>query len=100
MRIHGGFGTGSVEDRDRLKTESNSSSQTTGAGPVVSAGQASVVVSAGAKELSAAASRGDAARSERVANVRAQVQAGTYPIDRQKLAENIADDELMRAGQK
>jgi flagellar biosynthesis anti-sigma factor FlgM len=99
MRING-FGTGSIEDRDRVKTESNSSSATTGTESSSRASQASVVVSAGAQELSAAVTRGDAARSERVAHVRAQVAAGTYPIDKQRLAENIADDELMRAGQR
>jgi flagellar biosynthesis anti-sigma factor FlgM len=99
MRING-FGTGSVEDRDRVKTESNSSSATAGTESQGRAGQASVVVSAGTQELTAAVTRGDAARSERVANVRAQVASGTYPIDRQRLAENIADDELMRAGQR
>jgi flagellar biosynthesis anti-sigma factor FlgM len=99
MRIQG-FGTGSIEDRDRPKTDTSSSGQVTGTDSSARAGQASVVVSAGAQEISAAVTRGDAARGERVAAVRAQVQAGTYQIDKQKLAENIADDELLRAGRK
>ena len=99
MRING-FGTGSVEDRDRPKPESSSRGNVAGTDSSAHAGQASVVVSAGAQEISAAVSRGNVARGERVASVRAQVQSGTYPIDRQKLAENIADDELMRAGRR
>ena len=89
MRIHG-LGTGSVEERDRSKTES--ADKTSAKDP------ASVVVSQGAKDLSAAGSRAHAARAERVAQVREKVQNGTYQVDRQKLAERIADDELARAG--
>jgi negative regulator of flagellin synthesis FlgM len=91
MRING-FGTGSVEDRERPKAD-----PATTAAPA-KGGESSVIVSPGAQVLSAAVSRGDAARSERVAAVREQVQSGTYQVDRQKLAERIADDELVRAG--
>ena len=91
MRING-LGTGSVEDRERSKVESAEKA------PATDASQASVVVSPGTRDLSAAASRADAARAERVSAVRDKVQAGTYQVDRQKLAEGIADDELARAG--
>jgi len=94
MRIHG-FGTSSVEERERAKTESATPSSGTGSDAKT---QASVVVSHGAQQISAAVSRSDSARSQRVAEVRAQVQAGTYSIDRDKLAAKIADDELLRQG--
>jgi len=55
-------------------------------------------VASGTQVLSAAVSRDSAVRSERVASVRAQIQSGTYAIDRDKLANRIADDELERAG--
>jgi len=92
MRIHG-FGTSSVEERERAKTESATPSSGTDA-----KSQASVVVSHGAQQISAAVSRSDSARTQRVAEVRAQVQAGTYVIDRDRLAAKIADDELGRQG--
>jgi flagellar biosynthesis anti-sigma factor FlgM len=92
MRIHG-FGTGSVEERDRSKAEPNAQVPAADAGD-----REAVVVSSGTQMLSAAVTRGSAARSERVATVRSQVQSGTYHIDRDKLANRIADDELERAG--
>jgi len=92
MRIHG-FGAGSIEERERAKSE-----PTTPAPAMKAGGQESVVVSDGAREVSAAVARQSAARSERVASVRAQVQSGSYKIDRDRLAERLADDELARAG--
>ena len=92
MRIHG-FGTGSVEERDRSKAEPNAQVP-----PSQGGDRDAVVVSSGTQMLSAAVSRGSAVRSERVASVRAQIQSGTYVIDRDKLANRIADDELERAG--
>ncbi len=93
MRIHG-FGAGSIEERERAKTTEPATPA-----PAAKRGeQDSVVVSSVAREISAAVARQTAARSERVATVRAQVESGSYPIDKDKLAERLADDELARAG--
>ncbi len=59
-----------------------------------------VVVNIG--EAAGGASRASARLSEEVAarleEVRSQLQAGTYGIDFERLAERIASDELARAG--
>ncbi|MSP59501.1 MAG: flagellar biosynthesis anti-sigma factor FlgM [Myxococcales bacterium] len=59
-----------------------------------------VVVSTQATALSAAAGERQAARAERVADVRARVQSGGYRVDVRKLAERIADDELARGARR
>ena len=91
MRING-FGAGAIEERDRAKTETTSQPPSK-----KSSGQASVVVSSAAQEISAAVAQQSAARTQRVAAVRAQVQSGSYKVDKDTLAERLADDELARA---
>ena len=92
MRIHG-FGSAGIEDRERAKADATAQGQDSGK----TSGQDPVVVSSGAQEITAAVARQSAARSQRVAAVRAQVESGTYKVDKDKLAERLADDELARA---
>lgn len=75
------------------RLESQSSATTTKAheGVVVSA---SVGLS-GAREVNR-----EAQLAERIAEARAQIRAGTYKIDPEKLAERLLDEELARAGRK
>ena len=53
-------------------------------------------------ESSGAAARAltadDAARAARIAEVKAQIESGGYPLDFQRLADTIVADELARGG--
>jgi anti-sigma28 factor (negative regulator of flagellin synthesis) len=57
------------------------------------------VVAPHTDEVSAAEDRGRSAHASHIATVRAQLQAGTYKVDREALASKMADDELARSGQ-
>jgi len=57
-----------------------------------------VVVSARAKKLSTHATESAAAREKRVAELGSAVDAGTYKVDHQKLAERLVDEDLARWG--
>ncbi len=56
----------------------------------------SVKFSSSANEAAVSLSSDDAAASERVARIKADIESGGYPIDFEKLAEKILDDELGR----
>lgn len=56
----------------------------------------SVKISESASEAVESLSADAAASSERVARIKADIEAGGYPIDFEKLAEKILDDELGR----
>lgn len=71
-----------------------------GAGSPGRAETASAVVSRGATELAASVARGRAAVAERVEEVRARLDAGTYRVDLDRLAERMLDDELGRLGRR
>ena len=68
------------------------------ADPSAAQGEASVVVSTGATAISKASDRDQAAQAERLGVVRAQLQAGTYKVDRDALARKLVDEELARRG--
>lgn len=55
-----------------------------------------VKFSSSASEAAVSLSSDGAAASERVARIKADIEAGGYPIDFEKLAEKILDDELGR----
>ncbi len=56
----------------------------------------SVKFSSSANEASMSLSADGAAASERIARIKADIESGGYPIDFEKLAEKILDDELGR----
>ena len=56
----------------------------------------SVKFSSSANEAAVSLSSDGAAASERVARIKADIESGGYPIDFEKLAEKILDDELGR----
>lgn len=56
----------------------------------------SVKISESASEAKASLSADSAAASDRVARIKADIESGGYPIDFEKLAEKILDDELGR----
>ncbi|MBV1858421.1 MAG: flagellar biosynthesis anti-sigma factor FlgM, partial [Nannocystaceae bacterium] len=56
----------------------------------------SVKFSSSASEAAVSLSADGAAAAERVARIKADIEAGGYPIDFEKLAEKILDDELGR----
>lgn len=56
----------------------------------------SVKISESATEAKASLSADSAAASDRVARIKADIESGGYPIDFDKLAEKILDDELGR----
>lgn len=55
------------------------------------------VVSKGVTEASASAARAEAASAQRIAELKAQVENGTYRVDFDRLAEKLADEEIARA---
>jgi flagellar biosynthesis anti-sigma factor FlgM len=57
-----------------------------------------VVVSARAHRLAAHASETADARATRVAEIGSALEAGTYRVDHQKVAEKLVDEELARSG--
>ena len=57
-----------------------------------------VVVSARAQRLTAHASETADARAARVAEIGSALEAGTYRVDHQKVAEKLVDEELARSG--
>lgn len=103
MRIHL-HDTGPIGERDKVggSTAGSSAASSPAAGAEGTARtptpvHADVVsVSAAASGLSAQAARGRAAQTERVARVRAAVQAGTYRPDLDQLAHKIVNEELVR----
>ena len=56
----------------------------------------SVKISDSASEAAVSLNAEGAASSERVARIKAEIESGGYPIDFEKLAEKIIDDELGR----
>ncbi len=56
----------------------------------------SVKISESVGEAKASLAADSAAASERVARIKADIESGGYPIDFEKLAEKIIDDELGR----
>ena len=56
----------------------------------------SVKISESANEAAQSLSSEGASASERVARIKAEIESGGYPIDFEKLAEKILDDELGR----
>ncbi len=56
----------------------------------------SVKISESASEAAQSLSSEGATASERVARIKAEIESGGYPIDFEKLAEKIIDDELGR----
>jgi len=55
-----------------------------------------VEISESAQEAKASLSADAASAAERVARIKADIESGGYPIDFEKLAEKIIDDELGR----
>jgi len=72
--------------------------------PPKSAPPSSTVVdisSAGTTAAAQAASEtGDPKVTARIAQIKGLLQAGAYPIDLEKLASRIVDDDILRGGQK
>jgi flagellar biosynthesis anti-sigma factor FlgM len=57
------------------------------------------ISSAGTSAAAQAASEtGDPKVTARIAQIKSELQAGAYPIDLQKLASRIVDDEVLRGG--
>lgn len=56
----------------------------------------SVKISSSASEAAVSLSSEGAAASERIARIKADIESGGYPVDFEKLAEKILDDELGR----
>ncbi len=61
-------------------------------------GDGAVVVSSRTRQATAAAERSSVAHADKVARITAAVEAGTYKVDHQVLAERIVADELSRLG--
>lgn len=83
---------------NREEAASPTSAPPPGATPgAASAEQSAVVLAPTLGAAAAMHGTEEAAASERVATVRAQVKAGTYKIDREKLTERLVDEEVARA---
>jgi flagellar biosynthesis anti-sigma factor FlgM len=61
-------------------------------------GNDAVVVSDRIQKLAAHASETADARATRVAEIGSALEAGTYRVDHQKVAEKLVDEELARSG--
>jgi flagellar biosynthesis anti-sigma factor FlgM len=61
-------------------------------------GNDAVVVSDRIHKLAAHASETADARATRVAEIGSMLEAGTYRVDHQKVAEKLVDEELARSG--
>ncbi len=59
-----------------------------------------VILSPAASQISQAAATARAARASRVASLKQQVQSGNYRVDKDALANRLADDALARRGRR
>ena len=87
---------------DATKVASIEDGRKDGAKPAASGPRAiindAVVVSARAQKLTAHSHETADARAKRVAEIGAALEAGTYTVDHQKVAEKLVDEELARWG--
>jgi flagellar biosynthesis anti-sigma factor FlgM len=89
MRIDG-TNVASIEDHRKARTKP------VAANP--SENNDAVVVSARAQRLTAHAQETADARATRVTEIGSALEAGTYRVDYQKVAEKLVDEELARSG--
>jgi flagellar biosynthesis anti-sigma factor FlgM len=80
------------EQREQAPTSTAKSSTTTSSAVVD-------ISSAGTSAAAQAASEtGDPKVTARIAQIKTELQAGAYPIDLERLASRIVDDEVLRGG--
>ncbi|MFT3694209.1 MAG: flagellar biosynthesis anti-sigma factor FlgM [Kofleriaceae bacterium] len=93
MRIDSKVGVGVVADARDAKTTSIPTNKTS-----TSAEPAAVVKLSAAGTSAAQSSDAEIspANAERLAQIRQQIKTGAYPIDLDKLASRIVDDDMMR----
>jgi len=77
-----------IADKERAKTARSEGPERTESD--------NVKISESASEAAVSLSSDGAAASDRVARIKAEIESGGYPIDFEKLAEKIIDDELGR----